>query len=59
MGNQLARLDIGCVEPGIIAFIGIVAALFYADAKRHTLDVTAFRGQFNCVLPLLAAGKNA
>ena len=27
MRNQLPRLDIGCVEPGIVAFIGIVAAL--------------------------------
>ena len=59
MGNQLARLDIGRVEPGIVAFIGVVAALFYADAKRRTLDVTAYRGQFYCVLPLLPAGKNA
>ena len=59
MGDQLARLDIGRVEPGIVAFIGVVAALFYADAKRRTLDVTAYRGQFYCVLPLLPAGKNA
>ena len=59
MRNQLPRLNIGRVEPSIVAFIGIVTALFYADAKRHTLDVTAFRGQLNCVLPLLAAGKNA
>ena len=38
MGDQLPRLDIGCVEPGIIAFIGVVAALLHADAERCALD---------------------
>ena len=38
MGNQLARLDIGCVEPGIVAFIGIVTALLYTDTERCALD---------------------
>ena len=38
MRNQLARLDIGCVEPGIVAFIGVIAALLHADAERRALD---------------------
>ena len=38
MRNQLARLDIGRVEPGIVAFIGVIAALLHADAERRALD---------------------
>ena len=38
MGNQLARLDIGCIEPGIVAFIGVIAALLYTDTERCALD---------------------
>ena len=38
MGNQLSRLNIGCVEPGIVAFIGVIAALLHADAERRALD---------------------
>ena len=38
MRNQLPRLNIGRVKPGIVAFIGIVAALLHADAERRALD---------------------